>query len=248
MSDGSLLLTLAGVNAYYGRLHILKGVSMHVNTGDIVALLGANGAGKSTALRVISGLLRPSSGKIGFDGHDIGGRPAEALVRLGITQVPEGRQIFGPLSVHDNLTLGAYTRLRAGCRPDVEANLERVYAMFPILAERRRQRGGSLSGGEQQMLAIGRALMAEPRLLLLDEPCLGLAPRMAQQIMQTVSALRDHGTTVLLVEQNVRAALRIADRGYVMETGKIVLEGTADELLRNREVRRAYLGRDYKEV
>jgi branched-chain amino acid transport system ATP-binding protein len=247
MSDG-LLLTLAGVNAYYGRLHILKGVSMHVNSGEIVALLGANGAGKSTALRVISGLLRPSSGKIGFAGNDIGGRPAEALVRLGITQVPEGRQVFGPLSVQDNLTLGAYTRLRARCRPEFEKNLERVYAMFPILAERRRQRGGSLSGGEQQMLAIGRALMSEPRLLLLDEPCLGLAPRIAQQIMQTIATLRDQGTTVLLVEQNVRAALRIADRGYVMETGKIVLEGTADELLRNREVRRAYLGRDYKEV
>jgi branched-chain amino acid transport system ATP-binding protein len=247
MSDG-LLLTLAGVNAYYGRLHILKGVSMHVNSGEIVALLGANGAGKSTALRVISGLLRPSSGKIGFDGGDIGGKPAEALVRLGITQVPEGRQVFGPLSVQDNLTLGAYTRLRARCRPEVEKNLERVYAMFPILAERRRQRGGSLSGGEQQMLAIGRALMSEPRLLLLDEPCLGLAPRIAQQIMATIATLRDQGTTVLLVEQNVRAALRIADRGYVMETGKIVLEGTADELLRNREVRRAYLGRDYKEV
>ncbi len=248
MSGGALLLTLAGVNAYYGRLHVLKGLAMHVNDGEIVAVLGANGAGKTTALRAICGLLKPSSGKISFDGRDITGHSPEALVRLGITQVPEGRQVFGPLSVRDNLSLGAYTRFRSRKKAAVADTLSRVLSLFPILEERQHQRAGSLSGGEQQMLAIGRALMAGPRLLVLDEPCLGLAPRISRQIMQTVSLLRDQGTTILLVEQNARAALRIADRGYVMETGKIVLEGTAEELLRNRDVRRAYLGKDYDEV
>jgi len=248
VSDGPLLLALAGVNAFYGQLHVLKGLSLHVNSGEIVALLGANGAGKSTTLRTICGLLRPSSGTISFDGQSIVGTRPEALVRLGITQVPEGRQLFGPLSVHDNLLLGAYSRLCAGRKAEVRGALERIYALFPILAERRAQHSGSLSGGEQQMLAIGRALMAQPRLLVLDEPCLGLAPRLAQQIIQTISELRSQGTTILLVEQNARAALRIADRGYVMETGKVALEGTAEELLRNREVRRAYLGKDYDEV
>ena len=248
MPDGSLLLTLAGVNAFYGRLHVLKGVSLHVNEGEIVALLGANGAGKTTTLRTICGLLKPASGDIAFAGRKIAGSSPEALVRLGITQVPEGRQIFGPLSVQDNLLLGAYTRLRSGQRAAVREALERVYQLFPVLAERKGERGGSLSGGQQQMLAIGRALMAQPRLLVLDEPCLGLAPLVARQIIETTAALREHGTTVLLVEQNARAALRIADRGYVMETGKVTIEGTAEELLRNREVRRAYLGKDYEEV
>jgi branched-chain amino acid transport system ATP-binding protein len=236
------------VNASYGQLHVLKGVSLHVNEGEIVALLGANGAGKSTTLRAICGLLRPASGQVNLAGDSLLGTNTEALVARGLTQVPEGRQIFGPLSVHDNLLLGAYTQLRRKQKTQVQEDLHRVYDMFPRLAERRRQRGGSLSGGEQQMLAIGRALMSRPRLLLLDEPCLGLAPLIAQQIMQTVAELRDHGTTVLLVEQNVPAALAIADRGYVMETGKIVLEGTSEELLRNRDVRRAYLGKDYEEV
>jgi branched-chain amino acid transport system ATP-binding protein len=244
----SLLLTLSGVNAFHGRLHVLKGVSLHVSEGEIVALLGANGAGKTTALRTICGLMRPSSGNITFAGQKIVGRPTEALVRLGITQVPEGRQIFGPLSVHDNLLLGAYARSREEKRAEVPQDLERVLELFPVLAERRQERGGSLSGGQQQMLAIGRALMARPRLLLLDEPCLGLAPLVARQIIQTVAALREQGTTVLLVEQNARAALSIADRGYVMETGKVVLEGSADELMRNKDVRRAYLGKDYEEV
>ncbi|MCD6352475.1 MAG: ABC transporter ATP-binding protein [Armatimonadetes bacterium] len=242
------MLTLAGVNAYYGRLHVLKGVALHVGEREIVALLGANGAGKSTTLHTICGLLRPSSGKVSFAGEDVTGLPAEALVRRGITLVPEGRKIFGSLSVRDNLLLGAYTRSGRSNRQAVAASLERVFEMFPFLRERQDQRGGSLSGGEQQMLAIGRALMSEPRLLLLDEPCLGLAPRIAQQIIASLSQLRDEGVTLLLVEQNARAALSIADRGYVMETGKIVLEGTAQELLRNREVQRAYLGRDYDEV
>jgi branched-chain amino acid transport system ATP-binding protein len=248
MSDGSLLLALSGVNVHYGQLHVLKGVSLHVDEGEIVALLGANGAGKTTTLRAVCSLLKPTSGNLTFAGRKIGGMSTEALVRLGLTQVPEGRQIFGPLSVHDNLMLGAYGRLRSGGKTAVLADLQRIYEMFPVLAERRQQRGGSLSGGQQQMLAIGRALMAQPRLLLLDEPCLGLAPLVARQIIETVGQLRQQGTTILLVEQNARAALSIADRGYVLETGKVALEGTAEELLRNREVQRAYLGKDYREV
>ena len=247
-SESPLLLTMAGVNAFYGHLHVLKGVSLHVNRGEIVALLGANGAGKTTTLRAISGMLRPSSGRISFSGEEVAGMATEVLVRRGITQVPEGRQIFGPLTVRDNMMLGAWSRRRAASRNEIDADLERMFELFPILRERSGQRGGSLSGGQQQMLAIARALMARPRLLLLDEPCLGLAPLVARQIMQTVALLREEGTTVLLVEQNARAALRIADRGYVMETGKVVLEGTAEELTRNRDVRRAYLGKDYDEV
>ena len=247
MTDG-LLLTLSGVNAFHGSLHVLKGVSLHVNKGEIVALLGANGAGKTTTLRAICGLLKPSSGNIAFEGQKIAGAAPEALVRLGITQAPEGRQIFGPLSVEDNLLLGAYTRLRGGGRAAVREDIGRMYELFPVLGERRSQRGGSLSGGEQQMLAIGRALMSRPRLLLLDEPCLGLSPLFVKTIVRTVAELVTLGTTILLVEQNAQAALKIAHRGYVMETGKVVLEGTAEELLRNRDVRRAYLGKDYDEV
>lgn len=247
MSDGKLLLTLSGLNVHYGRLHVLKGVSLHVNEGEVVALLGANGAGKTTTLRAVCGLLKPATGTVSFGGQKIAGIATDKLVRMGITQVPEGRQIFGPLSVHDNLLLGAYTRLRAGDRA-VEQDLQRIYGLFPILDEFRTRRGGSLSGGQQQMLAMGRALMARPRLLLLDEPCLGLAPLVARQIMENIRHLRDEGTTILVVEQNARAALKVADRGYVMETGKVVLEGSAEELLRNRDVRRAYLGKDYEEV
>ncbi|MEN6548224.1 MAG: ABC transporter ATP-binding protein [Armatimonadia bacterium] len=241
------MLTLSGLNVHYGRLHVLKGVSLHVNEGEVVALLGANGAGKTTTLRAICGLLRPATGAISFAGQKIAGVATDKLVRMGITQVPEGRQIFGPLSVHDNLLLGAYTRLRARDR-EVEQDLQRIYDLFPILNDFRARRGGSLSGGQQQMLAMGRALMARPRLLLLDEPCLGLAPLVARQIMETITRLREAGPTILVVEQIARAALKVADRGYVMETGKVVLEGSAEELLRNRDVRRAYLGKDYEEV
>ena len=252
MSNG-LLLAASGLNVYYGRLHVLKGVSLHVNEGEVVALLGANGAGKTTTLRAVCGLLKPAAGNLSFSGQKIAGLTTEKLVRLGITQVPEGRQIFGPLSIHDNLLLGAYTRLTGGTGPAsakaaVNEDLERVYSLFPILAEKRGDRGGSLSGGQQQMLAMGRALMSRPRLLLLDEPCLGLAPLVARQIMQIIGDLRAQGTTILVVEQNARAALAVADRGYVMETGKVVLEGSSEELQRNKEVRRAYLGKDYEEV
>ena len=244
----NLLLTLSGVNVSYGRLHVLKGVSLHVNAGEVVALLGANGAGKTTTLRAISGLLRPTSGTLSFAGQKIAGQAPDKLVRLGITQVPEGRQVFGPLSVQDNLMLGAYTRLRSAGKQALAEDLERVFELFPPLRESRARRAGSLSGGQQQMLAMGRALMARPRLLLLDEPCLGLAPLVAKQIMQTITRLREEGTTILVVEQNARAALRVADRGYVMETGKLVLEGSSEELRRNKDVRRAYLGKDYEEV
>lgn len=243
-----LLLTVSGLNVYYGRLHVLKGVSLHVNEGEVVALLGANGAGKTTTLRAVCGLLKPAGGNVSFGGSKVAGLSAEKLVRMGITQVPEGRQIFGPLSIHDNLLLGAYTRMKSGGKASVHEDLDRIYAMFPILAEKRADRGGSLSGGQQQMLAMGRALMSRPRLLLLDEPCLGLAPLIARQIMGIISELRAQGTTILVVEQNARAALGVADRGYVMETGKVVLEGSSEELRRNKEVRRAYLGKDYEEV
>ncbi len=242
------LLRLSSVNAFYGPLHALKAVSLHVDEGEIVALLGANGAGKSSTLNVICGLLQPRSGEVVLDGTSLAGRPPEQIVEAGITQVPEGRQIFTDLSVADNLLLGAYQRLRRGDKKAVAADVERMCEMFPILRERRDLPADTLSGGEQQMLAIARALMAQPRLLLLDEPSMGLAPLLVKEIMTTILRLRKHGTTVLLVEQNARAALDIADRGYVLETGRIVLEGTAEELLRDREVRRAYLGKDYEEV
>ncbi len=243
-----LLLTLAGVNAYYGKLHVLKGVSLHVNEGELVALLGANGAGKSTTLRAICGLVKATAAKLEFEGVSLLQKTPEEIVRLGLVQVPEGRQIFGELSVQDNLLLGAYTQFKAGRKQQVKEDLERLYERFPMLRELRNRRGGSLSGGQQQLLALGRALMARPKLLLLDEPCLGLAPLMVKEVMSIVAELNKQGTTLLLVEQNARAALEIAHRGYVMETGEVVLEGTAEELLRNRDVRRAYLGKDYQEV
>jgi branched-chain amino acid transport system ATP-binding protein len=208
-----------------------------VREGELVALVGANGAGKSTLLRVISG-LQPCSGRILFDGKDIGATPPEWRVRRGIVQVPEGRQVFGPLSVEDNLRLGAYTRTRA----ESDAELERVYALFPVLKQRRQQAAGVLSGGQQQMLAMGRGLMARPRLLLLDEPSMGLAPRLVQEIYAKVRALKEAHTTIFLVDQNARAALTVADRGYVLETGRVVLAGTGQALLADEQVREAYLG------
>lgn len=245
----STLLRLTSVNAYYGPLLALKSVSLHVAEGEIVALLGANGAGKTTTLNTICGLVSARSGSIEFAGRDITSVRPEVIVSLGLTQVPEGRQIFGELSVRDNLLMGAFVRLRRREKRQVLEDLEAMAALFPMLGERMGQRAGALSGGQQQMLAIARALMSRPRMLLLDEPSMGLAPMVVRDILATVSALRhEHGATVLLVEQNAAAALKIADRGYVMETGRVVLEGTAQELLRDREVRRAYLGKDYEEV
>jgi branched-chain amino acid transport system ATP-binding protein len=231
------MLDVRNLEARYGRIPALKGIDLAIREGEIVALVGANGAGKSTLLRALSGVQR-SSGKVLFQKKPIETTPAHERVALGIVHAPEGRQVFAPLSVEDNLRLGAYRRGRG----EAEASLERVYGLFPVLAERRRQPAGSLSGGQQQMLAIGRALMAKPKLLLLDEPSMGLAPRLVAEIFACVRQLRAADTALLLVEQNARAALAIADRGYVLETGRIVLSGTGPALLADEKVRAAYLG------
>jgi branched-chain amino acid transport system ATP-binding protein len=240
------MLQIRNLYAYYGKIEALSGVSCHVKPGEIVALIGANGAGKTTLLNSLSGLVR-FKGKIIFAGEPIDQLAAEAVVARGISQVPEGRQIFAPLTVAENLELGAYLRHRQRRRQDVASDLDKIYELFPRLRERRQQTAGTLSGGEQQMLAIGRALMAQPRLLLLDEPSLGLAPVIVELIMETIVNLRQKGVTILMVEQNARTALSIADRGYVLETGRIILNGPAAELLHDRQVTRAYLGKDYKE-
>lgn len=239
------LLVLKNVDVHYGKIHAVKRVSMHVNRGDIVALIGANGAGKSTLLRTLSGLIKPSGGSIVYDGTDITEFSAEKIVAIGISQVPERGLVFKPMTVEDNLLLGAYRRYSFRKRSGIKDEIEQIYSMFPALKERRKQLAGTLSGGEQQMLAIGRALMARPKLLLLDEPCMGLAPLIAKDILGHITELRNTlGLTVLLIEQNARSALKIADTGYVLETGRIILQESAEDLLLNREVQRAYLGRD----
>ena len=232
------MLEIRALTSHYGRVQALHGISLALRARETVALVGANGAGKTTLLRTLSGVQAASAGQIIFDGAAITRLSPEARVRLGIVQVPEGRQVFGPLSVEDNLRLGAYTRSAA----EAASGLERVYAMFPILKQRRDAAAGTLSGGQQQMLAMGRALMAKSRLLLLDEPSMGLAPQLVEEIMEAVVTLKDQGTTILLVEQNAIAALSIADRGYVLETGRIVLAGPAADLLANDQVKTAYLG------
>jgi branched-chain amino acid transport system ATP-binding protein len=232
------MLRVAGLESRYGRVPALKGIALRVEAGELVALVGANGAGKTTLLRALSGVQPVAAGRIEFCGENVTAAAPEARVAAGIVQVPEGRQVFGPLSVEDNLRLGAYRRGRA----ESAASLERVYALFPDLAERRAQAAGNLSGGQQQMLAMGRALMARPRLLLLDEPSMGLAPRLVAGIFACVAQLRGADTAIFLVDQNARAALAIADRGYVLETGRIVLAGTGAELLADAGVRSAYLG------
>ena len=233
------MLRLERVSAAYGRIQALRGVSLEVPAGSVVALLGANGAGKTTTLRVISGLLRPTDGAVFFEGRRIDRLPPEVIVRLGVAHVPEGRQVFADLTVGENLILGAYARRD---RRNVPADLERVFELFPVLRERRKQLAGTLSGGEQQMLAIGRALMARPRLLLLDEPSLGLAPMVAREIFRTVRRVNAEGTTVLLVEQDASRALQVAQTAYVLQTGQVVLWGPAAELRQNEAVRRSYLG------
>jgi branched-chain amino acid transport system ATP-binding protein len=232
------MLRVTALESRYGRIPALKGIDLRVGAGELVALVGANGAGKTTLLRAISGVQPIAAGRVEFDGEDVNAAPPEERVRRGMVQVPEGRQVFGPLSVEDNLRLGAYRRARA----ESPASLARVYDLFPDLAERRRQPAGTLSGGQQQMLAMGRALMARPRLLLLDEPSMGLAPRLVAGIFACVAQLRAADTAIFLVDQNARAALAIADRGYVLQTGRIVLTGTGAELLADEGVRSAYLG------
>jgi branched-chain amino acid transport system ATP-binding protein len=225
-------------------IHALRAVSIHVKEKEIVALLGGNGSGKTTLLSAISGVVRPAAGEIAFNGREITRERVDRLVRAGIIHVPEGRQIFGPLTVEDNLLLGAYHRFSLAGKGAIRAEVDEIFRLFPVLGERRRQLGGTLSGGEQQMLAIGRALLSRPKVLLLDEPSMGLAPRVAREIFEYISRLRNElGMTILLVEQNARAALAIADRGYVLETGRVVLQGSSEELLANRDVQRAYLGR-----
>ncbi len=232
------ILKVSDINVYYGAIHAIKGVSFEVNPGEVVTLIGATGAGKSTTLQTVSGLLHSRTGSIEFLGENLMGVPAHKVVAKGLAQVPEGRRVFLQMTVEENLEMGAYTRSGG----DIDADLEKVYAYFPRLMERRRQIAGTLSGGEQQMLAMGRALMSRPKLLMLDEPSMGLAPILVEQIFKIIQTLHEAGTTILLVEQNAQAALSIADRGYVLETGKIVTSGTGTELLASPEIKKAYLG------
>jgi len=241
------MLRIRNLDVAYGPVTVLRRVSLHVNRGEVVAIVGANGAGKTTLLKTIAGLVRPRAGEIALQGRDVVRSPTEQTVAMGCSLVPEGRQVFASMSVRDNLFMGAHVQYRRGKKDEVEADLLRVYGLFPVLSTRRHQLAGTLSGGEQQMLAMGRALMARPSLLMLDEPSMGLAPLVMKDIFSTISRVAAEGCTVLLVEQNARSALRIAHRGYVLETGRIVLQGTAEELLANQDVQRAYLGRDVNE-
>lgn len=242
------MLKIQSLVTYYGRILALRGISLHVDQGEIVAIVGPNGAGKTTALNTISGVISAKSGTVTFAGEDVTGRSSERLVEMGLVQVPEGRQLFPGMTVYENLILGAYRRSRHAKRNEMSAGLDRVYNVFPRLKERTGQLAGTLSGGEQQMLAIGRALMARPKMLLLDEPSMGLAPLVVKEIFKVISELRKESTTVLIVEQNAKAALAIAKRAYVMETGRIVMEGAASELSKNPEIQRAYLGKGYKQL
>ena len=234
------MLVLKNLEAFYNRIQALKGISLHVSKGEVVCLIGANGAGKSTTLKAISCLIKHVEGDILLDGKSIKNKSPEEIVRSGISHAPEGRQIFAPLSVPDNLRLGAYTRKN---KAEIAHDMEWIFELFPLLRERRNNLAGVLSGGEQQMLAFGRALMARPKILLLDEPSMGLAPMIIKEIFTVIEQLKNEGMTIFLVEQNAKAALKVSDRGYVLETGKIVLSGTAEELMQSQEIQRAYLGR-----
>jgi branched-chain amino acid transport system ATP-binding protein len=233
------MLEVENVHAYYGKIHALKDISLNIDKGEIVTLIGANGAGKSTTLKTMSGLLRPRQGSIRLEGEDLTALRAHEIVTRGMTQVPEGRRIFGQLTVMENLDMGAFT-----CRDkqQIKTNIDKVFSLFPRLQERRRQVAGTLSGGEQQMLAMGRALMANPQVLLLDEPSMGLAPVLVDSIFDTIQQLHKEGTTILLVEQNARMALQVASRGYVIQTGVVVLSDSAENLQKNEMVRKAYMG------
>ena len=234
----STILKVDDINVYYGSIHAIKGISFEVKEGEIVTLIGANGAGKSTTLNTISGLLHSATGSVTFMGEDLGKVQPHKIVSKGLALVPEGRRVFSQMTVQENLEMGAYTR---GARVP-ESELEKVFDQFPRLKERRKQVAGTLSGGEQQMLAMGRALMSQPKLLMLDEPSMGLAPILVEQIFEIIQGLHEAGTTILLVEQNAQAALSVADRGYVLETGKIVTSGTGEELLNSPAIKKAYLG------
>jgi branched-chain amino acid transport system ATP-binding protein len=241
-----MMLRIKNLESGYENLKVIKDATIHVNPGEIVTIIGANGAGKSTLLKTITGLLRPLAGEIHFAGQEIGRMSTEKIVFLGCSLVPEGRQVFAPMTVKENLLLGGYVQHRKGEGSSVDRDLKHVYGLFPRLRERENQFAGTLSGGEQQMLAMGRALMARPKLVMMDEPSMGLAPLIVKDIFAIIRSLRDEGNTVLLIEQNAKAALRIADRGYVLETGKVILEGMASELLENKDVQRAYLGKEKK--
>lgn len=233
------MLEVKDLEVYYGVIQAIKGVSFHVDQGEVIALIGANGAGKTTILHTVTGLLAPKKGSVYFEGKEITKMPAHKIVSLGMAHVPEGRRVFAELSVYENLKMGAYTRKD---RSEIEATLEKVYERFPRLKERRNQMAGTLSGGEQQMLAMGRALMSRPKIILMDEPSMGLSPIMVNEIFDIIRSVSESGTTVLLVEQNAKKALSIADRAYVLETGKIVLEGKAKDLLEDDSIKKAYLG------
>ena len=235
------MLELINIHTFYGPIEALRGIDIEVKQGEIVSLIGNNGAGKSTTLMTISGVLRPEAGDIIFEGQSIRGIPPHRIVELGISQVPEGRRIFPRLTIKENLEMGAYTKFKVKSSK-LKVQLDRIYDLFPVLKERQKQPGGTLSGGEQQMLAIARALMSNPKLLLLDEPSLGLAPIIVSKIFRTIKEINKEGVTVLLVEQNARAALKLSNKGYVLETGKIVLEGKGEDLLSNEQVKKAYLG------
>jgi len=243
------MLRLLNINTFYGEIHVLRNISLHIEEGEIVTLIGANGAGKTTLLNTISGIINARTGQILYNGKDLSRKSPDRVVKLGISQVPEGRQIFNPLTVLDNLKLGSYIRYRRDGSKKIQRDIEEIYSLFPILKERQHQLAGTLSGGEQQMLAIGRALMCRPKILLLDEPSMGLAPLVVSEIFKTIARLREVSrTTIFLVEQNARAALKLSDRGYVMETGKIMFEADAADLLENKEVQRAYLGKEKKPI
>ncbi|OGS33944.1 MAG: branched-chain amino acid ABC transporter ATP-binding protein [Elusimicrobia bacterium RIFOXYB2_FULL_49_7] len=242
------MLKIRNLDAGYGRLKVVRRLSLHVNPSEIVAIIGANGAGKSTLLNTISGLIRPTGGQIMLEGSEVTSVAAEKRVFLGMAQVREGRHLFAPMTVMENLILGSYTQFQRKREKEIQEDLDYVLSIFPRLAERRTQLAGTLSGGEQQMLAMARALMSRPRLLMLDEPSMGLAPRLVREIFNIIIRLGSEGRTLLLVEQNASAALSIADRGYVLETGHIVLEGPAQELKSNPDVQRAYLGKEYKKI
>jgi len=238
------MLRIRNLESGYGSLKVLRHISIHVSAGEIVTIIGANGAGKTTLLKTIAGLIRSRAGEILFEKQDITRLSPEKIVFLGCSLVPEGRQVFAPMTVRENLLLGGYVQFRRKKKNEVAADLERIFGLFPRLREREGQLAGTLSGGEQQMLAMGRALMARPKLIMMDEPSMGLAPLIVKDIFRIIQRLRADGNTVLLVEQNAKAALGIADRGYVIETGRIILEENAEDLLANQDVQRAYLGRD----